>query len=153
MWREFFLNEVSDMHAQRWFGGRWLNLFLFLIGGLCGGSRMAALKEGSGLASVQKHLHGMVCDGSHLWSDQCCYHGDLCPCYPVSTWLRPKQGRRKKPLQCAPGGNEVKFGGQNISLTSGRRREKKKFDMCLWFLAASFSSYNLLSVPFGSHDL
>ena len=71
-------------------------------GGLCGCSRMAALKEGSRLAPVQKHLHGVVCDCAHLWPDQRCHHGHLHLRHPVSIRLHPEQGRRKKPLQCAP---------------------------------------------------
>lgn len=47
-----------------------INLMTALFpGGLCGCSRMAALKEGSRLAPVQKHLHGVVCDCAHLWPD------------------------------------------------------------------------------------
>lgn len=109
------------MHAQRSF-----DCYLSEIGGLCGGSRLAALKEGSRLASVQEHLHGVVCDGSHLWSDQCCYHGYLRPRHPVSIQLHPKQGEEKKTLRRAPGEKGVKFEGQNISLTSGQQLYKKK---------------------------
>lgn len=71
-------------------------IYLSQIGGLCGGSRMAALKEGSRLASVQEHLHGVVCDGSHLWSDQCCCYGYLRPRHPVSIQLHPKHGEEEK---------------------------------------------------------
>lgn len=70
------------------------------LGGLCGGSRMVALKEGSGLASVQKHLHGVVCDCAYLWPHQCCHYGHLHLRHPVSGQVHPRvEGRRKKLIQ------------------------------------------------------
>ena len=69
------------------------------LGGLCGCGRMAALEKGRRLAPVQKHLHGVVCDGAHLWSDQRRHHGHLHLRHPLSTRLHPEQGRRKKPLR------------------------------------------------------
>lgn len=63
---------------------------------------MAAFKESSRLASVQKHLHGMVCDGAHLWADQCWRNGHLHLRHSLSMRLNPEQGRRKSLLRCAP---------------------------------------------------
>lgn len=57
---------------------------------------MAAFKEGCRLASVQKHLHGMVCDGAHFWPHQCCRHGHLHLRHSLSTRLNPEQGEEKE---------------------------------------------------------
>lgn len=65
-------------------------------GGLCGGRRLAALKEGGRLASVPEHLHGLVCDRAHLWPDQRRHHGHLHLRHPVSVQPRPERGRRKR---------------------------------------------------------
>lgn len=51
-------------------------------GGLGGLGGLAALQEGSGLAPLPQHLHGLVCHRPHLGSHQCCHHGCLqvrCP--------------------------------------------------------------------------
>lgn len=81
-----------------------MGIYLALFSGrLCGSSRVAALKEGSGLASVQEYLHGMVRDCAHLWPHQCRHHGHLHLWHPVSIRLHPKQGRRKKPAEAEKG--------------------------------------------------
>lgn len=117
-------------------------------GGLCGCSRMAALKEGRRLASVQKHLHGLVCDGAHFWPDQCRHHGNLHLWHPMSIWAHPKQGRRKKPLQWhqTERSRKAKIYRLPQANNFGRKGKKKiemfgrTCDMGLWFLAASFST-------------
>lgn len=117
-----------------------------LPGRLCGCSRVAALKEGSRLASVQKHLHGMVCDCAHLWSDQCCHHGYLHLWHPVSIQLHPQQGRKKKNRSSE---KRSKVGRPKYiaylkptTLEEKGKKKKEMFertcDMGLWFLAASF---------------
>lgn len=70
---------------------------------------MVALQEGGGLASLQKHLHGVVRDRAHLRSDQRCHHGHLPLWRLLSGRLHPDQGARKKPLQCAPEGKECSW--------------------------------------------
>ncbi len=124
---------------------------LLFPGRLCGCSGMAALKEGSGLASVQKHLHGLVCDCAHLWSDQCSHHGHLHLRHPVSIQLQPEQGRRKTNRSSAQQEKRRKVGRPKyiaylkpVALEEKGRKICKKFegscDMGLWFLAASFST-------------
>lgn len=130
---------------------RFMWCFLF-PGWLCGGSGMAALQKSRGLAPVQKHLHGLVCDCAHLRPDQRRHHGYLHLRHPVSTKPRPDAGEEE---ESAPARTEERRGGklegQNISLTSSQqlwkkkaKRKKKMFemscDMGLWFLAASFST-------------
>lgn len=44
-------------------------------GGLRGGRRLAALPEGSGLAPLQEHLHGLVRHRAHLRPHQRRHHG------------------------------------------------------------------------------
>lgn len=58
-------------------------------GGFCCGRRVAAVKEGSRLAPLQKYLHGVVRDRAHLWPHQCRHHGHLHLRHPASVRLHP----------------------------------------------------------------
>ena len=69
-----------------------MDLPAVFLGGLCGGSRMAALQKGRRLAPVQEHLHGVVCDCAHLRPDQRRHHGHLHLRHPLSIRPHPEQG-------------------------------------------------------------
>lgn len=57
-------------------------------GGLRGGRRLAALPEGSGLAPLQEHLHGLVRHSAHLGPHQRRHHGHLHLRRPVSAEVK-----------------------------------------------------------------
>lgn len=110
-------------------------------GGLRGGGGMAALQEGRGLAALQEHLHGVVCDCAHLGPDQCRHHGHLHLRHPVEPPPPPPSqredvGQKEEKKENAPVGaprdKGVKFEGQNISLTSSQRLWKKKEKKNVW---------------------
>lgn len=54
-----------------------LFFFCLLSGWVSGGCWLDAIQEGSGLATVQKYLHGLVCHCAHFWPSQCSHHGPV----------------------------------------------------------------------------
>lgn len=82
-----------------------------LPGGVGGGSGMAAFEEGCRLAPVQKYLHGVVCDRSHLRPDQRRHHGHL--------HLRHL--------------SDLNIAYLRLTTTKGKTFERT-CDMCLWFI-------------------
>lgn len=108
-----YLNEIANYNLLLR-----VYFYIFLLSGrVSGGCWLAALQEGSGLATVQEHLHGLVCHCANFWSYQRSHHGPVHLRHSVRPWksaLPPSLLTRSPHLH--PG--SLERGGGHISTFS-----------------------------------